>query len=165
MFEYEPLLAIIFRLTNFGILVFLCVYAFRRYLLPVLKDQIKQEEKQRNALKEKQKEMRKQEKSVAAFAQEQAALCAVLKERVVSWRRAQDHVLQRRSQEKERRTRYLQDKVARQEHEFAQQKLLRNITPQAAYDARIVLQKMFADDQKERAYTNDIIAALRKGKS
>ena len=165
MFVHEELLSVIFRLVNFGILVFMCVYLFKRYVLPSIKEQMKSEEEEAQAIKSRHKELRMQEKTVTAFAQEQEKTCCMLKEKVHRWRRVQDDYVLRRAQERERRVRYLNDRVAHQELEFAQQRVLQKALPRAVMHARIALQQTFSSADKKRAYLNEIMSQISKEKA
>jgi len=162
MLIHEELLAVIFRLVNFGVLVFISVYLFKRYVLPFVNDQMKNELAEDMAIKDRHKEIRQQEKAVAAFAQEQDKACRMLKEKVHRWRRVQDDYVHRRAQERERRIRYLNDRVARQELEFAQQKVMKEALPQAVANARQSLQHKFSLLDQRRLYINEIIAQISK---
>ena len=162
MFVHEELLSIIFRLANFGILVFICVYLFKRYILPTIKDQMYREQEEQHTIKDRHKEIRKQEKIVAAFAYDQEKLCRILQERVNRWRRVQEDHGEKREQEKERRMRFLQDRVMRQEQGFEQQQMLRSIVPRAINTVEHTLQETFKSPEQGHKYTQDIIKQLRK---
>ncbi len=162
MFVHKELLAVIFRLVNFGILAYICVYLFKRYILPMIKDQMRREQEEQRTIKERHKEIRKQEKIVTAFAYDQEKLCRILQEKVNRWRRVQEDYEQKRVHEKERRIRFLQDRVMCQEQEFERQHMLRLIVPRAVDTVERTLHATFKSPDQGRVYIQDIIKQLRK---
>lgn len=161
---HEELLAIIFRLVNFGILIFLCVYAFRRYLLPVLKDQMHQEQEEQSNIKERHKEIRKQKRILTTFSDDQEKLCVFLQEKVRQWRRVEDDLMRKRELEKDKRILFLKERVVSQELEFARQQMLHTIAPKAIESAQDELQKKFNTSDVQRVYEHAIIVQLSSNK-
>ena len=164
MCVHEELLAIIFRLVNFGILIFLCVYAFRRYLLPMLKDQMRQEQEEQNNRQERHKEIRKQEKILTTFSDDQEKLCVLLQERVHRWQQVEDDLMHKRELEKEKRIVFLKERVVSQELEFARQQMLHAIIPKAIESAQDELQKKFNTSDAQHAYEHALIVKLGSNK-
>jgi len=162
MFAHEEVLSVIFRLVNFGILSFICVYLFRRYILPAIKDQMHSKQDERRTIKERHKEIYKQEAIVIVFAQDQEKLCKVLKEKVNHWRYVQEDHEQKRSDEKERRMRFLLDRTMRQEKEFEHQQMLHVIVPRAVDTVAHIVREKFKAPEQGHMYINDIIEKLRK---
>lgn len=159
---HEELLSVIFRLVNFGVLLFVCAYFFRRYILPDLQAQMVHEEQESIRIQERHREIEHQEKSVENFSQSQKKLCSLLQEKVNCWHAVYEKTVQHQEQEKKERMTFLQKKIKQQELVFAQKKMLHEITPKAIAVITEKMQKQFASEHHGSAYIDSIIRQLRK---
>jgi len=160
MCAYEELISIIFRLFSFGVLIFLCGYTFKRYLLPILTNQLHQEQEEKKSIQERHKEIQRQKHNLSTLFDEQEKLCAMLQEKVQRWQRVESDLIRKREAEKEKRILLMKDRIVLQELEFTRQKMLHTIAPQALENAQSRLSKQYNTADAQRAYEQTILTEL-----
>lgn len=162
MFVHEDLITIIFRLANFGLLIFACVYIFKRYVLPSILEHMHQERDEQQRIKEQHKELDKQEKQLLVSAKEQEALVRLLKERIMRWVQEEHRATQRRELAKEKIIMHYNERVVHQEQIMMQQKRLALIVPQAIDTVQKSLEGMYSSENAQQKYMLAIVKQLSK---
>lgn len=95
MFVHEDLVTIVFRLTSFGIFIFFCVCLFKRYLRPSILGMMRHEHDEQQKIKDRHKELEKQERGLEAATQEQEDRIRLLKERIARWQHEEQIAVQK----------------------------------------------------------------------
>lgn len=162
MFVHEDLITIIFRLANFGLLVFTCVYIFKRYILPSILELMHQERDEQQRIKEQHKELDKQEKQLLVSAKEQEALVRLLKERIMRWVHEEQMVAQKKALAKEKVRMLYNERVAYQEQMMMRTKTLQLVVPQAVATVQNHFENVYALQKAQLEYIAGVIKVLNE---
>lgn len=162
MFAYEQLINIFFKLLNFGALMALLVFLFRRYILTSVVQEIAVERREEEGKYKQVVNLDKKGKELAIVALSQEHEMRVLLDRAQQWRAVVEL-----EQEKLRHTQqmyydaaFVQQEKQRQAAET--ERVMKIVVPQAVQAAQGSLITMFADEKRGRDYLQALLAAMKK---
>ena len=164
MFEGETVLSIFFKLLNFGILIGLGVYVFKRYLLPSIGQEIAENQEALQQLQRNNEQLKEDQKKVEARLDEQAALCLSLGSKIERWKLAHDNHLRRQQESCQQLRQKIEKKVAVQEQNLAREMLNKKVLPGAIVQAQELLQKTYESESEGRQYILHVMKYLERGK-
>jgi hypothetical protein len=162
MFTEYPLVYVFFRFLNASIIVALVVYLFKRYVVDMIKEQMREKELQTKNNVEQQKVLAQEEEMVRQRAQEQELFAQRLEKNLQTWRTYFDAQALKQAQEKGIIREKLAQKSALQQKHFVADTVADAVLVRASEQAHKELQKEFADEHKGKAYVHDIVAYLKK---
>lgn len=165
MFVHEDLITIIFRLTSFGLFVFLCVCLFKRYLRPSIVGMMKQEQDELQKIKDRHKELGKQERSLDITAQEQEDRIRLLKERIAHWQRVEQISVQKRAQERQTWWMAHNKRVVRQAQLCAHATMLRTMVPEVMDKVERNVSAQYAQATAQHQYVAALLERQLRGES
>lgn len=151
---------IFFRLLNFGVLVVLIGYLFKRYFLSSIEDKINSRMSIIKGLEEQGYMLEGQAYELADQIKAQEFKCLELKNKIQDWNYAIQHDERNRLFRQEL---YRSQALQRSERQISQQskeQLYAKTLPQALIIARQELKKKYADLQIHKKYLDDLITQL-----
>ncbi len=156
----SALIAIVFKLINFGVVIGLIAYLFKTRVLPMFLKKITESAatKQALQLQQEQLELRHQELVSQLAAQEIATV--ELKKRVDRWHKVVDKENnERRTYEDEQRA-VIQKKVIYRSYEIERAKAYKQVVRSAVAHAKKEMEQALSNDQKSAHYFAHLINSL-----
>ncbi len=164
MFEHETILSLIFLVLNFGVLIALGIYLFKRYGLAGIKERIRSEEESLQRLHERKEQLGYDNRMLTEQLVLQDVECVDLGNKIERWHSAYEREQHARYQElailKERVTK----KIEMQEQTVALDFLTKKVVPKAIEEATVKLGQQFASPQEGRQFLTQLIAYMERGK-
>lgn len=158
----SSIVPILFRLLNFGIIVFAGIYVYRRYGRALLQEMFEQHQEQQAALKERSVTLASQAHELENAFTEQQKLAQRLENNVAQWRSSVTHALLLRKQEKEALSHVLQRKAERVARYTAWISIKRDILDDAVKEATQKLSALYADQARGKMYLNSVLSELKE---
>lgn len=152
------IIAIVFRLINFGIVIGIFAYVFKAKLLDLIKSQINEEHKHADSLEKRAHQLKAEKQQVEDGIKQDAVSCAQLKDKVDAWRAAAQAELVALDEQKKHRIGQLQERAQAQAQQIEQHRAQKTIAPQALVHAKKQLIADFASHKDTDAYMQRIIA-------
>ncbi len=162
MFWNETIIAIIFRLVNFAVLIALFIYLFKKYALSTITNRVAQKEALLQALYNQQQLLEKQQYALDNHVDQEAALCAELKEKVSQWKDLIDQKIVMREQERVNRIELLEKKTKYYVQSYAISIANKRILTASGQQAQQSLAKQFVDKKVGQDFIQPIIDFMRK---
>jgi hypothetical protein len=164
MFAGESIISIVFRFLNFGVLLGLAVYAFRRYANPFLRAQIGAKDAALYALKQQRDELKSQVRVLELQAHQHDAQRLSMRLKLERWQEVWQSQERLRYEEKQRLTTLLTKKAELQAQTRMLDQLQRNIFPAVLAQSRTALQNYFEHPEHEHKFTEQLLTFMQKGK-
>lgn len=164
MLLFENLILIIFKLLNFGIIIGLIVYGFKKYAAPALKQAWDEYVTQFAQLSNTHDQrMDEHDGIVQQIAQDEAEY-ARLKERLMRWRASIDEKKMQDETQRAEQIEAAKERIALQQKTITQSQLQAQIMPAALKQARERLaQELHAQEKQQRMFEK-IVTHLAKAK-
>lgn len=162
MFWNETIIAIIFRLVNFAVLIALFIYLFKKYALLTITNRVAQKEALLQALYNQQQLLEKQQYALDKHVDQEAALCAELKEKVSRWKDLIDQKIVMREQERVNHIELLEKKTKYHVKSYAVSIANKRILTASGQQAQQSLVKQFVDKKVGQDFIQPIIDFMRK---
>lgn len=161
MFD-ESLVSIIFRLINFGALIGLGVYVFKRYFLHDIIEKINQEGLEKESLRHQVQELDDKSNVLSGEIVEQEQLCHKLSERVEQWHHFFNEDIERKRKENQEFHAKAVERLEKQKKFLEQELMMNEVFPQAMDQIKLQLMKDFSDPAKNKNFLADIIGHIEK---
>lgn len=155
-------ISIFFRLLNFGLLIALFIYLYKRYIAQTLADSMQTQRALQNALEQERDILGEKQTILDMNMQAQEALRVVLMQKIELWKSSFMSERQKHLVEKESLEKRLAEKMDVRKEQYTIEQAQQRILPLAIEKARQQLEKTFESAQKSEAYNAAIIAYLRE---
>jgi CHAT domain-containing protein len=152
----------IFRLLNFGIIVSLGIYLYRRYGRELLQEMFEQHEKQQQAVRDEVVALGKRAQEIEHAFVIQHNFGLRLATHIEQWNSFVAHAITLRQHEKEALTTILQRKSERVARHTAWISLRRECLDEAIKEATASLTAFYADSAHAQAYIGTVLSKLEK---
>lgn len=156
------IISIAFRLINFGALIGLALYFFKKSGKSALMHILTEKKGYFGGLQEQKRALDYQKEQITQEAAQQDLLIALLKERVIQWR-------QRVAQEQEMFEHYkslqleiMQERIQKRKERIAQQKLYAYVMPRAIKQAQDRLIKQYESSESADQFMSNIFKHMKK---
>lgn len=162
MFINQVIIAVIFRLINFGIVIGFAAYLFRKYGLPFVDIMIAQKDAEKELLLSQQLLLEQKQAELDGLIKQDIMLCESLKLKINQWR---DVVAQERSTyEKDRlkRSDSLATKKRKKNELLAQACLQKSVATVVLVDLQKSLTDRFEKDEAGDAYLDSMVHAINE---
>lgn len=157
----DHIVLILFRLINFGVLIGVISYLFKRYGLPEIRQQLAAYwayfEGLANTHHLLKKEQQMIDRSIIQNQKEQD----ILKERLMRWRAYVDERNNALMREKEERAKKLKEQILEQQKQIDQHRMFKKIMPQAVAQARSIWQQKAKNEAEQHKIFDTIMAIMR----
>lgn len=156
---------VFFKLVNFGIILFLGAYLFKRYVVPSIRAQMQADTHMFASLQKSYHMLMRHYQLLDKEIEDDRYVQADLKQKIMRWRAHLKQKERELEDERVRRTKRLAHLVARQEKEISTQLLYQQILPTAVNQARDQLEKEFAQESAQEQYLNRVMHKIAQGRS
>jgi hypothetical protein len=152
----------IFTLINLAILGVLCIYVFKRFFMPYVRDGVEQDNRYLQSLHQERQELIVTQEETSRSITEQEALCKTLKLRVDQWKGSIE------AQKAEQETygqaidQARKQKLEKQSQSYALYNVSKQIRPHVLREVTHELETYFADERYGHGYIDTIISHLKK---
>lgn len=160
MMQSAEIIAIVFRIINFGVIVALIAYLFKSRVLPIIRNRIQNQIDQSQALTVQQETLTKQHQQLLQNLASDEQAVINLKKRVDKWSQVIKQEFAEQQIQKERQCEYVQKQIERREFERVQSKALEVITRTAIEEVEQKMQNVLADQNKSQEYFAHLIKSL-----
>jgi len=160
----HEIVAIIFRLINFTILIAAAVYLFKRYALSWIQEQIVGKVSEIDQLQSQVQMLDAQKKDSEQAIINQKKLYHTLYHKMEQWNKSFTIVKNQRDQEKENIMRSLQHKVVQQQNYIALSHAQKKILPVAISNARQILTDEFRSEARAHQFIGSLIKYMGEQK-
>lgn len=150
-----------FRIINFGVLIALLGYLFKKYALSTIQQRMLEKRAYVGGLQEQYRSIIYQQEQIAAIRKEEELLCQRLQQQVSMWRFAIEKERKIRLEEKEQRKDVLKERAQYKEQQIRLLYLKKQVIPHAVRQAEEELQRYFSDKQAGNQYVQQIITRMR----
>lgn len=162
MFANESIVAILFRLINFGVLAGVLWYMFKRYMLQDVKDQMRQKETARQDLLYHKISLEMRQQDIVQQIADQDTLGKSLTGKVQVWREAFVRVEHEREMEKDQLKKALDQRAQLQHHYMLVAQVQKRVVPHVVAQTRTMLEQKFTSPDQAKGYLGDICAYLKQ---
>jgi F0F1-type ATP synthase membrane subunit b/b' len=163
MLNSETIISIFFKILNFGVLIGLGVYIFKRYFVQNINDQIDAKQNMIAQLQGNNQALKQEEHDIAHAAEQQHQLSEQLVQKIALWRAAHTHEMARKKAEYEEIYKNRIKKIAKQEEIYALDVVQKKVVPSAIEQAREMLQQHSMSLDVQQRYTTDILDYIERG--
>lgn len=160
MIGHETTMSIIFTFVNFGALVALGIYLFRRYSLADIKQAIADKFALMDQLKDRKDTLRLQQRELEHQLADQEALSKELLIKLDRWKQAHQHMVEERQQEQEQIYQSNRVHLEKQALYNARNRVYKQIMPLALERATKELTEHFAGEGK--SYIKSIVHSIER---
>lgn len=164
MFVGESLVSFFFRVLNFAVLTGFGVFLFKRYGLPSIHQEVKEQEGHIAGLKHHRDTLKETVRTLERQSYEQAILCNQLAIKIGNWHNAVLAQRYKEQEEKQRLITLLSKKVHQQEQILAIQNLRKQVFPAAITQTRKELEQQFKSGHIAERYIEDLLRFMETGK-
>ena len=164
MFISGTIIAIIFRLFNFGLIIILTLYVFKKYILANIVVTMTKKESEKEFLLNQQQLFGQKRSTLQELIQNDAILCKQLQFKIDEWKRiaTEEDMLQRKKfieGKAELKKKYLK------KQELQQQVLIQSLVAhKIASDLQESLSEYFKNEKTGEKYLNNIVHFMRERK-
>jgi hypothetical protein len=157
MFISQAVIAVIFRLFNFGLVIILATYAFKKYVLPNVFVVMAQKESEQEFLSSQQILLERKQVELDQLTKQEALLCDNFKIKIDQWKRVVEEESFLQKQEQAARLIFLEKKDA--EKAVWQKKLLiqRIVSQKVSSDLESSLSDYFKNEDAGADYLEKIV--------
>jgi hypothetical protein len=162
MFTNQIIIAVIFRLINFGIVIGLATYLFKKHGLPLIDTIMAQKDAERELLLSQQLLLEQKQAELDDLIKQDIILCESLKVKINEWR---DVVAQEQSaQEKDhlKRSETLATKRRKKSELLARVCLQKTVAASVLADLQRSLTDRFEKDDVGEAYLDSMVQAINE---
>ncbi len=161
MLSSKYILTIIFRLINFGALIALSVYLFKRYALPSFKLKIHEKQARLDDLNAQHTLLARDDRLLERALIDDRKHQEYLTQRVMAWKAKIARDRERFIQERQKRSELLQKRTALQDEYVQKNRLRELILPAALEQARGQLISQYNEPRAQKEFINRVITTLR----
>lgn len=159
---YEIIVDVIFRFINFGVLIALFVYAYKKYVRGSLVSQRKEQRRFERGLSEQQKALKHQISLINKRIKDDRELCGILQKKVNQWRATIDGEIQERIEQKKEYEQRQINRIKTREHSLKIYKAYQAIHPKVIEKTHAALIEKFNNEKLGHEYNNKILATISK---
>jgi len=156
------IIAIIFRLINFLILIALGIYCFKKYALELIRADMSSEQEHLDGLKAQAEELQQEKRNLEKGIKEDARACSLLREKITTWHIAAEQELHAFKAEREGRIEIVKARAEKQAQTIELYRRQRIIVPAAIEKAQTLLEKTFASKDRAHSYVQQVIAKMEE---
>lgn len=156
----HEIVAIIFRLINFAILIVAGIYLFKRYALDWINEQIAGQAQELDLLQHQDQALARQQADNELAITEQEKLYQALLQKLDAWNNMFTIAKKQREREKGQTIILLQQKVAKQQNHLAVMRAQKEILPAAINNAQQVLMNEFTSSERGHQYIKSLIVYM-----
>jgi|SRR5581483_6051571 len=160
--SYNVIIATVFRLGNFGLIIFLTIYGFKKYLLPTISAQITKKETEKENLLHQHTLFEARSSELIELMKQDVVYCDQLKKKLVLWQKSvllhQDNLEQERVNRESALTKKYQQRQEWQHNAALQSEMTRVVVAELEKS----LSAYFSDDEKNSEYMKKIIDSIRE---
>lgn len=165
MFEHETLVSFVFRWLNFGILVGLGVYFFKRYGLLAIKERMATHDELLNQLQHRKEALKGNQRALERQSEEQELLCTQLGAKIERWYTVVEQRAQQQRMEQEQQQEKIVKRVALQTDYKQKKHAYKQVMPQVLQQATAQLQDQFASEQTGQQFIVRLIEDMERRKA
>ncbi len=158
----SEIIAIIFRLINFLILIALGIYCFKKYALEVIRGNISAEQEHLDELKARAQELQQEKKNLEKGIKEDGRACSLLREKIATWHIAAEQESDAFKAEREGRIEIVKARAEKQAQAIELYRRQQIIVPAAIEKAQTLLEKTFASKDRAHSYVQQVIAKMEE---
>lgn len=163
MFLDESGIAILFRLINFFVFVFLILYVCKKYLLDTIKKQIVDKYHAMVHLHDQANTLEQEIRLIDQVIQQDAQLCQALKKRVVAWRAHAEYFAQENREKQQAQAKRLQQHMHMQIEYLKRKNTYERMLPQVIDQTGKKLEQKFEDEVLAQEFITQLITSMQKG--
>lgn len=157
------IISILFRLINFGVLLFLARYFFYRTIKPMLERFEHDNQAYKGSLQEQMQALSYQKEQMLHAVAQQELRMALLKKNVLTWRESIDQDVRDRDQYIQNQKEYMLERAEQQQALLEKEYLARIVLPKAVNMTEKELREKYKNSELGRTYIARIITSLEKG--
>lgn len=158
----NEIVAISFRLINFGIVAVCGFYLFKKYGLSFIQEKIAQRNHAIQELEIQLKKMEDERNALVAISERQKITYEHLQIQLSIWDQGVKEQLHKRAREKESLKRNLTLRIDQQAQFLGEYSIAREVLPKAIEQARKTLQQKFVSEQMGHSFIDPVINNIKK---
>ena len=162
MFINQVIIAVIFRLINFGIVIGVATYFFRKYALPVVYTMMAQKDAEKEFLLSQQILLEQKQVELDDLIRRDFLLCESLKLKVDEWRDSVKKECFIHEKDNLKRNEDLEIKKRKKSELLAQSRLQKTIATVVLADLQKSLADHFEKDDAASAYLDSMVQAINE---
>ena len=162
MFINQVVIAVIFRLINFGIVIGLATYLFRKYGLPIIYDLMAQKDSEKELLLSQQLLLEQKQAELDVLIRQDIILCESLKLKINEWRDAAEKERAIYERDSLKRSEILVIKKRKKSELLAQVHLQKTVATIVLADLQKSLTDRFEKDEAGEAYLDSMVHAINE---
>jgi len=162
MFDYNTVVAIVFRIINFCLFIGICVYLFRKKVLPSAYADINEKEVFLKGLSEQRFMLENQQYELEQKIIAQEELGKRLLDKVVRWHGAKEVQQLTRFQEQKVRSAVIQQRTAQKYDYINQHALEQQALKMVLVQLRNQLYAKFVDSPQATTYMHELVGELKR---
>ena len=162
MFTNQVIIAVVFRLINFAIVIGVATYLFRKYGSPVVDTMMAQKDAEKELLLSQQLLLEQKQAELDALIRQDIILCESLKLKINEWR---DVAAQKRSMHERDRLKINDDLATKRRKKnelLAQVRLQKSVATAVLEDLQRSLTDRFEKDDAGQAYLDSMVQAINE---
>ncbi len=165
MITYDLFVDIIFRVLNFGVLIGLGIYIFKKYLKDTLLKEMLNKQRAMDGLQQERDALMLQNKKVSHTVRTEQKKYEALQKKIEQWTDVVEKERAKRSFEKNDRIRVLKKNAQYRVQQIRQEQLVKRVMPRALDEAKTKLQKLFSTKKAQNHFAQQIIQHMQKSES
>jgi F0F1-type ATP synthase membrane subunit b/b' len=156
------IIAIIFRVINFLVLIALGIYAFKKYALELIRADMSAEQEHLDGIKARAQELQQEKRDLEKGIKEDARACSLLREKITTWHSVAEQESHAFRAEREGRIEIVKGRAEKQAQAIELYRRQRVIVPAAIEKAQTLLEKTFASKDRAHSYVQQVIAKMEE---
>ncbi len=162
MIAVNQIVLIIFRLINFGVLIGLAGFLYKRYGLPIIQEGLAQYRAYFEGLFLTHRRLKKEQQLIENTIINDRKEQDILKERLMCWLASVEDQNKLLILEKEKRKKMLKDRMILQQKKIAEHRLFNTVLSQALIEARQTLAQRSKNEAVQTKMFDSIVSMMRK---
>lgn len=162
MFGNETIISLFFRFANFAVLVVCASIIFKKYILPIIVELLKEQQDEYERLTHHKTDLEVEHTLVAQELENDKVLCQKLKEHVDVWRQKSDELIAQREQERQAMMIALYKKMEQREKVRENERVQAYIAQKMTQELSESLTHHFEKEDVGLQYVNSVIAHVEK---
>ncbi len=157
----EQIVLVLFRIINFLVIIGLAIYAFKKYLLPTIREQIKAKDATIQGLQKTHRMYVRQNRTLDQGIHNDLLEQARLKEQLMRWRAGIDNERKLLEEKCEARISSIEKRLKDQSKRVEMYLVARSIYPLTFKKTRILLQKEFSETSNQDKFMEKVFSFMR----
>lgn len=162
MFDNTSIIDLLFRFINFGILIALGVYGFKRYALTQIRQAIAEKDAQKDHLHQAQTKAQRALETINHALRNQQIENEYLLSRVTAWELAIEKEREEKKQQAVVQEKLLREQATQKAHALERMRLYQEVIPAARAKAHQELEKYFTTEHHQQEFLQNVIMTLEE---